>query len=116
MPEPVRFLTLQSNFFITSSFKPLQFFTDYEFKYPYRIKKPLRKRKVKKQVGKIFPPNKIFLSQISSVRRNMIIMFYFQSTLRFRYKWDEVFKNGPSKICGRQPLKNLKQYGLIEVK
>ena len=23
-------------------------------------------------------------------------------------KWDKVFKNGPSKICGRQPLKNLK--------
>ena len=21
-------------------------------------------------------------------------------------KWDKVFKNGPSKICGRQPLKN----------
>ena len=23
-------------------------------------------------------------------------------------KWVKVFKNGPSKICGRQPLKNLK--------
>ena len=23
------------------------------------------------------------------------------------YKWDKVFKNGPSKICGRQPVKNL---------
>ena len=23
-------------------------------------------------------------------------------------KWDKVFKNGPSKICERQPLKNLK--------
>ena len=23
------------------------------------------------------------------------------------YIWDRVFKNGPSKICGRQPLKNL---------
>ena len=21
-------------------------------------------------------------------------------------KWDKVFKNGPSKICGRQPLRN----------
>ena len=21
-------------------------------------------------------------------------------------KWDKVFKNGPSRICGRQPLKN----------
>ena len=24
------------------------------------------------------------------------------------YKWDKAFKNGLSKICGRQPLKNLK--------
>ena len=23
-------------------------------------------------------------------------------------KWDKVFKNGQSEICGRQPLKNLK--------
>ena len=23
-------------------------------------------------------------------------------------KWDKVFKNGPSEICERQPLKNLK--------
>ena len=27
--------------------------------------------------------------------------------------WDKVFKNGPSKICGRQPLKNSKGYGLL---
>ena len=26
--------------------------------------------------------------------------------------WDKVFKNRLSKICGRQPLKNLKWYGL----
>ena len=30
---------------------------------------------------------------------------------RLKYMWDKVFKNGPSKICGRQPLKNLKEYG-----
>ena len=24
------------------------------------------------------------------------------------FTWVKVFKNGPSKICGRQPLKNLK--------
>ena len=29
-------------------------------------------------------------------------------------KWDKVFKNGPSKICGRQPLKSLKEYGLLK--
>ena len=28
------------------------------------------------------------------------------------YKWDKVFKNGPREICGRQPLKNVKWYGL----
>ena len=28
--------------------------------------------------------------------------------------WDKVFKNGTSKICGRQPLKNLKGYGLLK--
>ena len=27
-------------------------------------------------------------------------------------KWDKVFKNGARKICRRQPLKNLKGYGL----
>ena len=27
--------------------------------------------------------------------------------------WDKVIKSGPSKICGRQPLKNLKEYGLL---
>ena len=28
--------------------------------------------------------------------------------------WDKVFKIGPSKIGGRQPLKNLKGYGLVK--
>ena len=32
----------------------------------------------------------------------------------FNYKWDKVFKNGPSKICERQPLKDLKGYGLLK--
>ena len=27
--------------------------------------------------------------------------------------WDKVFRSGPSKICGRQPVKNLKRYGLF---
>ena len=29
--------------------------------------------------------------------------------------WDKVFKNGPSKMCGRQPLKNLKSYGFPQI-
>ena len=28
--------------------------------------------------------------------------------------WEKVFKNGPSKICGRQLLKDLKEYGLLK--
>ena len=28
--------------------------------------------------------------------------------------WDKVFKSGLSKFCGRQPLKNLKGYGLLQ--
>ena len=28
--------------------------------------------------------------------------------------WDNVFKNGPRKICGRQSLKILKRYGLFK--
>ena len=30
----------------------------------------------------------------------------------FTYIWVTVFKDGPRKLCGRQPLKNLKWYGL----
>ena len=28
--------------------------------------------------------------------------------------WDKLFNNGPSKICGRQPLKNLKGHGVLK--
>ena len=28
--------------------------------------------------------------------------------------WDKVFKNGPSKICGRHSLKDLKGNGLLK--
>ena len=38
---------------------------------------------------------------------------YFQVLQQWdKYTCVKVFKNGPSKICGRQPLKNLKEYGL----
>ena len=36
------------------------------------------------------------------------------STQEWDKVWDKVFKNGPSKICGKQPLKNLKEYGLLK--
>ena len=31
------------------------------------------------------------------------------------YKWDKIFTNGRSKTCGRQPLNNLKWYGLLKL-
>ena len=31
-----------------------------------------------------------------------------------RDNWDKVLKNVPSKICGKQPLKNLMGYGLLK--
>ena len=33
---------------------------------------------------------------------------------RNREKWDKVFESGPSKVCGRQPLKILRGYGLLK--
>ena len=38
--------------------------------------------------------------------------YHFYSEIFFI--WDKVFKNGPSKICGRKSLKNLKGYGLLK--
>ena len=33
--------------------------------------------------------------------------------IKVNIRQDKVFKNEPSKICGTQPLKNLKEYGLL---
>ena len=43
-------------------------------------------------------------------RPNVFLKMYLPArvSLIARIIWDKVFKNGPSKICGRQPLKNLK--------
>ena len=42
---------------------------------------------------------------------NKVKWSFVQSQFRLAYskniKWDKVFKNEPSKICGRQPLKNV---------
>ena len=40
-------------------------------------------------------------------------MIFFFSKKVLTSKWDKVFTIEPSKICGRQPLKNLKGYGLL---
>ena len=42
--------------------------------------------------------------------KRLKVVNYFPEKLHNR--WNKVFKNGPSKICGRQPLKSLKGYGL----
>ena len=41
-------------------------------------------------------------------------MHVIKRALPTKGKWDKVFKSGPSKICGRQPLKSLKGYGLLK--
>ena len=48
---------------------------------------------------------------VDILSRDYTMAFY---TMEFYRKCDTVFKNGPSKICGRQPLKNLKRYGLLK--
>ena len=53
----------------------------------------------------------LYFRKIKLSRLNEIF-HYFQYT-RMINIWDKVFKNGPSKICGKQPLKNLKGYGLL---
>ena len=64
-----------------------------------------------------------FLAMISSFKTNLVLFYitlradaclvWFTVTLVYRNTWNKVFKNGISKICGRQPLKNLKGYGIL---
>ena len=44
-------------------------------------------------------------SRRSSTFKNQLVLL--------KVLWNKVFKNGQSKICGRQLLKNLKGYGLL---
>ena len=60
---------------------------------------------------------KLLYGWVSQLIKNKKIVFQkivlMVSTQAKHHKWEKVFKNGPSKICGRQPLKNLKEYGLL---
>ena len=49
-----------------------------------------------------------------SDNKSRVIIVIFTTSKIISHIWDisQVFKNGPSKICGRQPIKNLKGYGL----
>ena len=66
-------------------------------------------------------PVKFSLTQIltfsSSLTNKHIVFPIFQITgpshISRLYNWVKVFKNGPSKICGRQPLQKLKWNGLL---
>ena len=48
----------------------------------------------------------------SIVSINKTIVFHHHISSRYRLVRVKVFKNGPSKVCGRQLLENLKWYGL----
>ena len=43
----------------------------------------------------------------------VIAAIMWKSIMWGTFKWDEVFKNRPSKISGQQHLKNMKWYGLL---
>ena len=43
-------------------------------------------------------------------------MHEFHEIMKVSLSWDKIFKNGPSKIFGRQPLQNMKVYGLLKAR
>ena len=55
--------------------------------------------------------NNLFVSLLSALAI-FAKHFLFVFLVNELHIWDKVFKMGPSKICGRPPLKNLKEYGL----
>ena len=65
-----------------------------------------------------------YVDNKASGRKNVIVLFTMHMSIRVSKEqrrkprpiiWDKVFKNGPSKICGRQPLKKLKGYGRLSL-
>ena len=50
--------------------------------------------------------NNIYVHKISGKRQSFVMELHEDITIRLI--WVKIFKNGPSKICGSQPLKNLK--------
>ena len=61
------------------------------------------------QVEKVRSKSKSAKCQI----RIIIIQIKLINDISMTRMWDNVFKNGASKICGRQPLRNLNGYGLL---
>ena len=54
----------------------------------------------------------IFWKNFENKSAWIICMYNLKERLRY-FIWVKVFQDGPSEICGRQPLKNLKWYGLL---
>ena len=67
-----------------------------------------------KSMKTILQMNKIYNKLIQNMNDLFLVVVFILKLICFI--WDKVFKNGPSKICGRQPLKNLKGYGLLPFK
>ena len=55
---------------------------------------------------------RIYFQLTFGTKYEAIYLFMKQSSTKSKI-WDKLFKNEPRKICVRQPLKNLKGYGLL---
>ena len=53
------------------------------------------------------PLEHIFMDFPKSTSTHTHVCAHISADMPTTYIWVKVFKNGPSKICGRQPLKNL---------
>ena len=72
----------------------------------------------KKSVVKIISFFFLCLEYRSNFEDVIFVRKYYSSQYKKDYLhinciWDKIFKNGPSRICGRQPLKHLTGYGLL---
>ena len=59
-----------------------------------------------------FNQNNVKSKALKSWRKNQFLLKQPKKHGFHNIIWNKVFKNGPSEICERQPLKNLKGYGL----
>ena len=87
------------------------------FKFTYISLEQAYKAPVKKDLTKIisFRNNQhLKFYNILSILHIVIFFIIYQTVYSFLNKRDKAFKNRPSKICGRQPLKKLKWYGLLK--
>ena len=73
------------------------------------IKKKKKKKKKKMLIPIVFIGN--FANLWICTFRIIVIIRQWRRCI-----WVKVFKNGPSMVCGRQPLKSLKWYGLLRQK